>query len=97
MSAILFLVIFVIAAYICWNCRISRSMIVLITILGIAIYGLEAFPGREYFAEVAPGPSFSTDDLFKAGVVRSSVFNCASLIGRTPEQNVIYANPQTDM
>jgi hypothetical protein len=92
MNALILLVIFMIAVYICWNCVVKQSTIILVIVLGIAIYSM-AHPGTEKFEE---SPTISTDALASAGVVPTSLFNCATEIGKTAEMNYIFAEPSRD-
>ncbi len=83
--------------YLCWNCRITPSTILLLVIIGAFAVAC-IYPGTEAFAEVE-GPTIAVnyDTLIDAGVIRPNVFNCASTIGNTAEQSYMYADPKTDM
>ena len=83
--------------YLCWNCRIAPSTIVLLVVVGAFLFACVC-PGMEAFAEVeGPTIAIDYDALMNAGVVRPNVFNCASAIGSTAEQSYLYADPKTDI
>ncbi len=84
-----------IVIYLCWNCRIAPSTIIFLVVVGVFLFACVC-PGMEAFAEVE-GPTIDYNTLMDAGVVRPNVFNCASTIGNTAEENYIYADPKTDM
>jgi hypothetical protein len=95
MEALFLAILGAVIAVLCWKCRISQSMIILMAVLGLFV---TAYPGIEKFQQVS-GPSRAIDysALMEAGAVRPSVFNCASMIGNAPEESYKYADPKTDV
>lgn len=85
MDALLFLVIFMIAIYICWNCEINQSSLLLVILLGVAIIVL-ANPGTEQFLD-----NLTIADLNTAGFKRPSLMNLTPKIGVSPEMSWIFA------
>ena len=84
-----------VVSYICWNCRIASSTIILIVVLCAFLFACVC-PGMESFAE-GPSVAINYSTLMDAGVIRPSVFNCASTIGNTAEESYMYADPTKDM
>jgi hypothetical protein len=78
-----------IVSYLCWNCRIASSTLVLIVILGAFLFACVC-PGLESFTEKAT-------TLADGGIYQTNVFNCMDLIGTTGEQNYLYALPKIDI
>lgn len=94
MEAVIVIIFFIIAVYILWNCNIARSTGVLIVVLGLAIYVM-AHAGREEFQDDTPSVDFLNTDpalLAKAGLMKPSVFDCATEIGISPS-NPFYTAP----
>ncbi len=85
MDALLFLVLLMIAVYICWNCEINRSSVILIVLLGISVYVM-ANPGTEQFLD-----SLTISDLHTAGIKRPSIINLTPKLGITSEMSPLFA------
>ncbi len=92
LEVVVCILIFLTIVYICWNCEVHRSTVVLIVVLCVAIYAM--MPAHEDFEEAAvaaPFPSIAA--LQAAGLERTSVFaNCTTEIGSAPERDYLYAN-----
>jgi hypothetical protein len=85
-----------IVTYMCWNCRIAPSTIILIVVVGAFLFACTC-PGMEAFAEVDGPTTIDYATLMDAGVVRPNVFNCANTIGNTAEESYMYADQKTDI
>ncbi len=68
-------------------------MIVLLVILGLA--GVATCPGIEFFQETTRDIDYQA--LIDAGAIRPNVFNCANMIGNSPEESYKFADPKTDV
>ncbi len=85
MDAFLFLVLLIIAVYICWNCEINRSSVILIVLLGISAYVM-ANPGTEQFLDW-----LTIGNVNAAGFKRSSIINMTPEMGITSEISPLFA------
>ena len=90
MKTIAVLTFFLIAVYILWNCDIARSTSILIIFLGLMLYVM-VYPGREEFEEDTTILGIDEEQLKLAGIVKPSLFDCATDIGSTP-LNPFFAN-----
>ena len=71
-------------------------MIVLLAVLGLAC--VAACPGIEFFQEAnPPNRTINYQALMDAGAIRPNVFNCANMIGNSPEESYKFADPKTDV
>ncbi len=94
-GVIVFILIGMILA-VCWKFRITPSLLAFVTVIALTM-GCMAFVGTEKFTEPATEPAITNELLDDAGLIRPSLFNCTSEIGRTPEMNYLYTIPIKDM
>jgi hypothetical protein len=74
--------------YICWNCRITPSTIILIVILSAFLFACVC-PGMESFLE-----STKPSTIHDAGILGPNLFDCMNLIGNSAKDGYHYADPK---